>query len=116
MKARLFLSYARSDGSEACAYFHEVLKNLGHDVYRDLADNYGGDYWEQNIKGRIRAADALLLFVTPGALASEHVRQEWREALALRKRVVPLLVSTGDTPPELGPDLALTREPDQLDV
>src|SRR5262249_5646478 len=101
MKARLFISYARSDGTPVAETFQKSLKNLGHDVYRDVEDNSGGDYWEQNIRVRIRNADALLLFLTPAALASERVREEWREALALRKRIVPLLVSTDAVPAEL---------------
>jgi hypothetical protein len=101
MKARLFLSYARLDGSDACERFYDVLDNLGHEVYRDQTDNYGGDYWEEKIKAKIRSADAFLLFVTPAALTSANVTREWQEALALRKRIVPLLLSDVPVPAAL---------------
>jgi TIR domain len=101
MKARFFLSYARGDGSTACEYFHATLRNLGHHAYRDVTDNYGGDEWNQRIRNEIRMADAFLLFVTPEAMQSANVEREWREALRLRKRIVPLKVLTADVPAEI---------------
>jgi hypothetical protein len=101
MKARFFLSYARSDGTNACEYFEQTLKNLGHVVYRDLTGNHGGDLWQERIRGEIRSADAFVLFVTPDSIASPNVEKEWREALALRKRIVPLMVLSAQVPQEI---------------
>jgi hypothetical protein len=101
MKSRYFLSYARDDGAEACEYFHLSLTNLGNHAYRDVTNNYGGDNWTQKIRSEIQKADAFLLFVTPGAIQSENVEKEWREALLMRKRIVPLLIRTADMPAEI---------------
>src|SRR5712692_5026650 len=90
MKARVFLSYARSDGTDACNFFHLALQNAGYSVWRDLDNMAGGDPPWQTIEETIRGVDAVLLFVTQGALDSPSVEREWMTAIRLHKRILPL--------------------------
>jgi hypothetical protein len=101
MKARVFLSYARADGKDACDFFQKSLTNAGYCVWRDIDNLPGGAFWRQGIEDAIKQVDAVLLFVTPGAKASENVTAEWQTAIRLSKRLVPLVVAKTEMPPEL---------------
>jgi hypothetical protein len=101
MKARVFLSYARSDGTVACDFFQKSLQNAGYWVWRDIDDLAGGADWQNKIEETIRVVDVVLLFLTPGAIDSTNVVKEWQTAIRFQKRVVPLLVGAVTLPDEL---------------
>jgi TIR domain len=100
-RTRLFLSYARTDGLEACGFFARALQEASFRVWRDISDIPGGVEWHTTVRETIPRVDAVLVFLTPAAVASEAVEFEWRIALAHGKRVVPLLISPCSIPAEL---------------
>jgi hypothetical protein len=101
MKGKIFLSYARSDGRIACDFFLLALQNAGYRVWRDLDNLAGGDSPWQKIEETIRGFDAVLLFVTQGALDSPNVEREWKIAMNLQKRIIPLRLQQVAVPTEL---------------
>jgi hypothetical protein len=100
-RARVFLSYARNDGAEACDFFDRALSQAEFHIWRDLADIAGGADWRVEAREAIRSVDIVLLFLTPGAVASENMKWEWNTALDLGKRVVPLVIQDCSLPAEL---------------
>src|SRR5581483_1634366 len=101
MRARVFLSYARNDGTTACNFFQRALQNAGYSVWRDIDDLGGGTPWRQVIEDTIRNVDVVLLFITASAVASKNVEEEWRTALRFQKRIVPLRLDDTTIPAEL---------------
>jgi TIR domain len=98
---RIFVSYARRDGRELAAELRARLAEHGFSLWQDLADMEGGRDWWRQITEAVDGVEHVLLAVTPGALASEVVRREWRYARQQGRCVVP--VTKGGT---AGLDLA----------
>lgn len=98
---KLFLSYARADGVAAAVDLRARLTRSGYTVWRDLDEMRGGAPWRQQLFDALQAVDAVLVLLTPGAVASEMVTWEWQTAQGLRQRIIPLLVSPCEAPPEL---------------
>ncbi len=79
-RSGVFISYARSDGSEFAHRLHQQLEQ--HDIkpWQDRVAMEGGRDWWLQITEAINGASFLLLVLTPGALQSKIVRDEWRYA------------------------------------
>lgn len=98
---QVFLSYARVDGFSAAAKLRGELTAMGFPVWRDIEDMQGGLAWKEQLRAALRGTDAVLVLLTPAAVASQMVTWEWENALTLEKRVVGLLISPCDVPAEL---------------
>lgn len=101
MKAKVFISYARADGASAAAQLRAQLMRAGYTVWRDIEDMQGGLEWVEQLRAALREVDAVIVLLTPSSAASKWVGREWDNALALRKRVIPLLIQDCDIPDEL---------------
>ncbi|MGF1512232.1 MAG: toll/interleukin-1 receptor domain-containing protein [Elainellaceae cyanobacterium] len=97
----VFLSYARKDGGEAAARLRGELQRSGFEVWRDIEDMRGGQELKNQLRQAIKAVDAVLVILTPGAVASKYVEWEWEAALTLDKRVIPLMMRTCEVPGDL---------------
>ena len=97
----VFLSYARRDGAEAAAALRRDLGEMGLEVWRDVEEMRGGLAWREQIRAALSRVDAVLVLLTPGAVASETVAWEWQTALAAGRRTIPLLVQPCDIPAPL---------------
>jgi hypothetical protein len=86
----LFVSYARADGRQFAFDLHHRLEDLGHAVWQDVLDMQGGEEWWLQIEDRIAQAKAVVLVVTPTALASQVVRREWVYARDVGTHVLPV--------------------------
>ena len=101
--ARTFLSYARRDGALADRVF-DALGAAGLDVFRDSEDILPGEDWRNRLGGLIAAADAILFLLSPNSAASEVCAWELDQAVALNKRIVPVVihrVADGEAPARL---------------
>lgn len=97
----LFLSYARADGLAAASRLRAELELAGFTVWRDLEEMRGGVAWKEQLRAALRAVDAVLVLLTPAAVASANVGWEWENALTLQKKVIPLLILPCRPPDEL---------------
>ena len=76
----VFISYARSDGEPfANELSRRLADEFGIAVWQDRIRMAPGDF-EQQIRQAIESAPYLVVVVTPGALRSEWVEKEWRQA------------------------------------
>ena len=89
---RIFVSYARSDGLEfGRALSERLTRDHGLRVWRDLANLEGGSDWWRQITEVIDRVEYLVLVITPAALSSHVVRDEWRYARQRGVCVVPVI-------------------------
>lgn len=98
---QIFLSYAREDGKEASARLRSHLERAGYQVWRDIEEMQGGQAWKAQLRDAIDKVDAVLVLLTPASVKSKNVEWEWKGALFLEKRVIPLLILPCDVPDEL---------------
>lgn len=99
---KVFLSYARADGQTAAARLRAELGRSGFEIWQDTQDMEGGQAWKEQLRQALRQVDAVVVLMTPGAVASKYVEWEWEMAQMAEKRVIPLLISPCDVPAELG--------------
>ncbi len=89
---RIFVSYARSDGTELAATLRRRLRDEhGFSLWQDLADLEGGRDWWRQITGAIDHVEYVVLVMTTAALRSAVVRQEWRYARQQGRCVIPVM-------------------------
>jgi WD40 repeat protein len=94
--ARIFVSYARSDGGAAARALRSRLHDEhGFALWQDLADLEGGKDWWRQITEAIEHVEYVVLVMTPGALRSTVVRQEWRHARQAGRCVLPVMGAAG---------------------
>ena len=98
---RVFLSYGRKDGAVLAARLHDQLQAREHDVWQDVFDMHGGDDWWLQIEDRIGQAGAVVLVVTPAALASDIVRREWVHARRTGVPIFPVVIGSREPPNDL---------------
>jgi predicted nucleotide-binding protein len=90
--ARVFLSYARTDGVVVRAFADE-LQTRGFAVSLDVEFLQPGERWEDAILAHVLAADAFVFFASPASARSTWVTRELTEFIAHRDRpVVPVLL------------------------
>lgn len=111
---QVFVSYSRSDAERVDALV-EGLRQLRYDVWLD-EELTGGHAWWDAILSRIRASGAVLVAVSPAALESVAVRQEYEYGHATGRPLLPVVVDTvrlETLPPLLAPlQVVDCRQPD----
>jgi tetratricopeptide (TPR) repeat protein len=88
---RIFISYSREDADFADR-LQADLHARGHDVWGGRLQLEGGRDWADMIDMAIDRCEALIVVLSPDALASERVRTEYGYAQDHGKRIIPLLV------------------------
>jgi hypothetical protein len=99
---KVFLSYARGDGSELVKQVLSYLKLSGTEGWVDVIDIPAGDDWREKLDSAIRDSDALVLIMTPKAIESKYVQEEFRIAAEYQKRLIPLAMEDVKKPDWLG--------------
>jgi len=85
-RSGLFISYARSDGKNFADDLRRRLIEEYHlQVWQDIVELEGGKDWWLQIEAAIKSVEFLVMVMTPGALASQTTRKEWRPRLSLQK-------------------------------
>src|SRR6185369_480889 len=98
---KIFLSYARIDGTQSSGRLSSELRQAGFIVWRDLENLEGGQAWKDQLRNALRLVDTVLVLLTPHSVESPFVRWEWEQAFTLRKRVIPILILPCRVPDEL---------------
>ena len=86
----IFISYSRVDQAFAVELASE-LTDAGADVWLDLDDIAAGVNWSQAIQAGLDESDARLILLSPDAMASENVRDEWQYAKDQGTVLIPIL-------------------------
>lgn len=76
----IFISYARKDGSRIAADMRRLLQRAGFNVWQDLISMPGGENWRQALFDAIAQSRIMILVITPAALESRNVKEEYNHA------------------------------------
>lgn len=111
-----FISYSRKDREFVTRLF-EALIARGKRVWVDLEDIPPTADWRAKVAAGIEAAKALVFVLSPDSIASTICDEELDRAVALNKRIVPILVRPVDAaavrPALAAPNwISFTREGD----
>lgn len=99
----IFISYSRKDLAQASALENALLAE-GLQVWRDLNSILPAESFPEATGKAIADCDILVLMWSPHARESRFVGLEWNTALALHKRIVPILLDSDcGLPPALAP-------------
>jgi formylglycine-generating enzyme required for sulfatase activity len=102
-KLKIFISYSRKDD----AFAQELLAGLqltGSAPFLDKHDIAAGEDWEARLGRLIETADTVVFVISPDAVASERCAWEVERAVALKKRLLPVVwrrVDEAQVPPRL---------------
>ncbi len=91
MPETVFLSYQRQSQAVAEA-LHTALTECGFTVWQDVHNIRHTDQWSQAIDSALRNADRLVLLMTPAAMQSREVFNEWFYFYNKRKPLHCLMV------------------------
>ncbi|MCS6871827.1 MAG: TIR domain-containing protein [Anaerolineae bacterium] len=91
----IFVSYSRAN-TDFARDLYDKLKELDFTLWRDRSDMEGGENWWEQIKEAIRNVNTMVLVMSPAALASRVVAEEWRYALQEGTRVIPVIAEDVD--------------------
>jgi tetratricopeptide (TPR) repeat protein len=94
---RIFISYARAD-SDFARELREWLVRHGHQPWMDLFDIPAGARWPTEIDRALKASEVVIGLLSPGAVQSTNVLNEWDWAIANGRRLILLLVEPCDVP------------------
>ena len=98
---KVFLSYARSDREPAEKIGHE-LRRAGFEVWDPDKEILPGADWTAELKTALDSAGAVVVLISPEAIASRSVSYEIEYALGakhLRRRLIPVTIRpTKDAP------------------
>ncbi|MGJ3237114.1 MAG: TIR domain-containing protein [Anaerolineae bacterium] len=95
----IFISFSQRD-SRYMATMRDNLLRIGYRPWIDPKPRPGQD-WRFDIDDAIRAADAVLVIVSPAAAESVYVTYEWTLAIGLDIPVIPVMVSKAKMHPRL---------------
>lgn len=99
-----FLSYARSDRSKVQALAND-LRSLGYQVWYDV-DLPGGSEWWRRILAQIRSCEVFVFCISTDSVGSEACLAEHAYSQALRRTVLPVLVSAKVSSASLPPNIS----------
>lgn len=96
----IFISYARRDGR---LVYPEIrrLQHDGYELWYDMESIPLSRDWVTETDKAIRECSCVVLFMTPGAVESEHVSHEIVQALEAKKPLIRIDWEKLDLPPQL---------------
>ncbi|MDZ7265236.1 MAG: TIR domain-containing protein [candidate division KSB1 bacterium] len=94
---RVFISHSWNDNNIA-RKIAEYIKRDGAEIWIDYARIEGGDKLPKIISDALKRCDVLLLIWSRAANESYWVEEEWTNAHALRKKIIPCLLDNTELP------------------
>ena len=101
---RIFISYARSDGTQLAEELVAGLEVAGFRPFLDRHDIAAAEDWESRLGALILGADTVVFILSPAAVKSERCAWEVECATELGKRLIPIQavpVAEADVPERL---------------
>jgi uncharacterized protein YoxC len=86
----LFISYSRRD-KEFVHTLDAAFRKLDRDPWIDWEDIPDGEEWRKAIALGIENADTFIFVITPDSAASKECTKELEQAIALNKRIIPIV-------------------------
>ena len=91
LRPRLFISYSSKD-QEFVDQLSGQLKNSGHHVWLNTESIPKGEMWHDELVKGLSETDILLLILSPDAVTSKWVKEEWKTFIGINKKVIiPIL-------------------------
>ena len=100
MESSIFLSYSRDDLGTALQ-IQTLFREQGILVWIDQESIYAGDNWPKAIGEGIAKQTIFMLLWSEYAAKSHFIEFEWNTALALKKKIFPVLLDSSPLPPSL---------------
>ncbi len=88
---RIFISYSKT--RDEVTSLEQDLQAMGHEVWFDHELTGGREWWDEILEN-IRACDLCILALSPQWLASFPCELEYQYSVALKKRLLPVMVQT----------------------
>lgn len=111
---RIFISHSSKDKWAARRIAKDV-EELGHEVFLDEKDIVTGDSIDVSIRQNLKQSDHFLMLLSPASLNSPWVLVELGGAIALEKRIVPILLYVGANEVPQVINLKLARDINEID-
>ncbi|NET48083.1 MAG: toll/interleukin-1 receptor domain-containing protein, partial [Merismopedia sp. SIO2A8] len=86
-----FISYGRADSLAFAKNLNARLVDLGYDIWFDFDDIPQGVDYQKQIDAGIEQADNFIFIIAPHATNSPYCRKEVELAIALNKRLIPIM-------------------------
>jgi len=99
-RGHVFISYDRKDAAFV-RRLTKRLEGLELSAWSDLSSLRPGDDWLAAIDDAIRAADAVLVVLSPNSARSRYVAYEWAFALGAGRKVIPVVINKTSVHPRL---------------
>lgn len=90
MAYKIFISYSRTD-QDFTQQLADALERGGFEVWIDVEDIQGGTKWSSAIQSGLDSSDAMLLVISPEAMESLNVEDEWQYIMDRGKPIIPIL-------------------------
>lgn len=91
--SRIFISYKR-ESQPFAESLRQRLIDQGYGVWMDMFDIPKGAYWPDEIQKGLEGCEVVLGVMTPQAMESRNVKNEWDWAIVYNRRFIPLMVET----------------------
>lgn len=111
---KIFISHSSKD-KWAAKRIADDIANLGATTFLDEKDIRTGQSLDDSIKKNLKESDDFLILLSPSSLKSEWVLIELGGALALEKRIVPILLYVGANEVPQIINLKLSRDINDID-
>ena len=90
---KVFVSYSRKD-LDFVEQLAPALEALGYTIIIDRKGIHGAEKWEARLGQMILEADTVVFILTPASAESEVCSWEVEQALARRKRIIPVIAKS----------------------
>lgn len=111
---RVFISHSSKD-KWAARRIAKDIEELGHEVFIDEKDIATGDSIDCSVLANLKSSDHFLVLLSPASLNSPWVLIELGGALALEKKIVPILLYVGANEVPQAIILKLARDINEID-
>lgn len=111
---KIFISHSTKD-KWAARRIAEDLRKIGATTFLDEKDIRSGQSLDESIKANLRDSNDFLILLSPSSLKSKWVLLELGGAIALEKKIVPILLYVGANEVPQIITLKLARDINEID-